>query len=82
MSGKDRKKNLIQFAFWSGLRTSELVALQWRDIDLERNRIFVCQAKVRGHLKGTKTNAGTREVSPQHQAKEALLNQKTYISKK
>lgn len=26
-------KNLIQFAIWSGLRTSELIALEWGDID-------------------------------------------------
>jgi integrase len=26
-------KNLIQFAFWTGLRTSELIALNWSDID-------------------------------------------------
>ena len=26
-------KNLIQFAFWSGLRTSELIALRWQDVD-------------------------------------------------
>jgi integrase len=26
--------NLFQFAFWSGLRTSELIALEWDDIDL------------------------------------------------
>lgn len=70
-----QEKNLIQFAFWSGLRTSELIALRWQDIDLEDNRVFVRHAKVRGHLKGTKTSAGSREVMLQPQAKEALLNQ-------
>jgi predicted transposase YbfD/YdcC len=29
-------KNLIQFGFWSGLRTSELIALKWADIDFKR----------------------------------------------
>lgn len=76
-----QERNLIQFAFWSGLRTSELIALRWRDVDLEHNQIFVRQAKVRGHIKGTKTNAGTREVELQPQAKEALLSQQTHSGK-
>ncbi len=44
-----QEKNLIQFAFWSGLRTSELIALRWQDIDLINNSIFVRQAKNQRH---------------------------------
>lgn len=73
-----QERHLIQFAFWSGLRTSELIALRWQDVDLEHNRIFIHHAKVRGHLKGTKTRAGTREVTLQPQAKEALLRQQAH----
>jgi integrase len=76
-----QERNLIQFAFWSGLRTSELIALRWQDVELENNRIFVRQAKVRGHLKGTKTSSGTREVMLQIHAKEALVSQYRYTSK-
>ncbi|MDO6467838.1 tyrosine-type recombinase/integrase [Neptunomonas phycophila] len=36
-----QEKSLIQFAFWSGLRTSELIALRWEDIDLPNNRFYV-----------------------------------------
>ena len=74
-------KNLIQFAFWSGLRTSELIALRWQNVDLEQNRIFVKTACVRGQLKDTKTKSGKREVTLQPQAQEALLNQQTYTGK-
>ncbi len=73
-----QEKNLIQFAFWSGLRTSELIALRWQDIDLEQNRLYVRIAKVRGHLKGTKTKSGLREVTLQPQAREALLSQQVF----
>jgi integrase len=76
-----QEKNLIQFAFWSGLRTSELIALRWQDIDLEQNRIYIRIAKVRGHLKGTKTKSGMREVTLQPQAREALLSQLTFTGK-
>ncbi|MBL8496776.1 site-specific integrase [Nitrosomonas sp. JL21] len=71
-------KNLIQFAFYSGLRTSELIALRWPDVDFENNRIFVTSAYVRGQFKTTKTKSGKREVTLQPQAKEALLTQQTF----
>lgn len=76
-----QEKNLIQFAFWSGLRTSELIALNWKNIDLENNRVFVREAKVRGHLKTTKTSAGIRDLMLQPQAKEALLSQQAHTGK-
>jgi len=76
LAGQER--NLIQFAFWSGLRTSELIALRWKDVDLEQGRVFVREAKVRGHLKGTKTASGSREVTLQLQAREALLSQREF----
>lgn len=28
---------LIQFAFWTGLRTSEIIALEWTDVDFRRS---------------------------------------------
>lgn len=34
-------RNIFMFAFWAGLRTGELVALRWCDVDLEKKRICV-----------------------------------------
>lgn len=76
LTGQNR--NLIQFAFWSGLRTSELIALKWQDVDFEHNRVFIRSAYVRGQLKETKTKSGKREVTLQPQANEALLDQQAY----
>lgn len=76
-----QNKNLIQFAFWTGLRTSELIALRWQDIDLEKNKIHLRQAKVLGHTKSTKTCSGIRDIDLQPQAKQALLDQTQYTSK-
>ncbi|TXI35535.1 MAG: site-specific integrase [Nitrosomonas sp.] len=76
-----QEKNLIQFAFWTGLRTSELIALRWQDVDLEKNCIHVRVAKVRNHFKGTKTKSGERTIILQPQARDALLNQRTYTEK-
>jgi len=52
--------NLYEFAFWTGLRTSELLALRKCDIDLKRKVIFVRKALVHGREKGTKTKSGER----------------------
>jgi integrase len=58
MSGQVR--NLYEFAFWTGLRTSELLALRKCDVDLKRKVIFVRKALVHGREKGTKTKSGER----------------------
>ena len=71
-------KNLIQFAFWSGLRTSELIALEWQDIDFVNNKIKVSRAVVEKTEKGTKTAAGTREVMLWPLALTALQAQKEH----
>jgi len=71
-------KNLIQFAFWSGLRTSELIALEWQDIDFVNNKVMVSRAVVEKTEKGTKTAAGTREVMLWPLALAALNAQKEH----
>lgn len=75
---KGQHKNLIQFAFFSGLRTSELIGLRWEDIDLSSNRIFVRVAIVGRREKTTKTASGKRTVDLLPQAREALDNQFQY----
>lgn len=72
----DQLKNLFQFAFFSGCRSSELCALHWRDIDFDENVAYINQAKVSGIIKGTKTKAGNRVIELNTQAKAALLSQK------
>ena len=71
-------QNLIQFSFWSGLRTSELIGLEWGDIDWGRNVICVRRAFIRGHVKETKTKAGKREVKILNQARKALEAQREH----
>jgi len=57
-------KNLFQFAFWTGMRTSELVAIEWDDVDWGRGVIRVSRAKTQAsdEVEGTKTRRGTREI--------------------
>ena len=74
-------RNLFQFAFWSGLRTSELIALEWRDIDWQKGVIRVTRASVRGIIKQPKTAAGIRDVLLLPYARQALEAQKEFSSK-
>lgn len=71
-------RNLFQFAFWSGLRTSELIALRWQDVDFTRGIVSVRQARVAGELKGPKTKAGRRDVKLLPAARAALQAQREH----
>ena len=71
-------RNLFQFAFFSGLRTSELIALEWGDIDWVNNQIHISRAVVEKQEKSTKTKAGVRDVLILPPAFEALQTQKTH----
>lgn len=74
-----QERNLIQFAFWSGLRTSELIALSWSHIDFVNEQVRVRQAVVRRQVKDrTKTDAGMRDVMLLPQALAALQAQKAH----
>jgi len=71
-------KNLIQFALCSGLRTSELIALEWDDIDFKAEVVRVRRAKVNKISKQPKTKAGERDVTLFEPSLKALLNQKQF----
>lgn len=67
--------NYFVFAFATGLRTSELIALQWGDIDWNRRTVAISRAQVRHAEKDTKTHQ-VREVDLTDMAMGALLSQK------
>jgi len=72
--------NLFKFAFWSGLRTSELVALDWGDIDWRRGFVRVSRALTQAsdEPETTKTKRGTRDVKLLQPALDALIAQKVH----
>ncbi|HHT9914870.1 TPA: tyrosine-type recombinase/integrase [Legionella pneumophila] len=74
----DQARNLFQFAFYAGLRTSELIALEWDDIDWLKGLVRVSRAVVLKQEKGTKTKSGVRDVLLLPAALEALKNQKAF----
>lgn len=75
---KDQARNLFQFAFFTGLRPSEIIALEWRDIDWVNGLIRIKRAVVEKQEKCTKTEAGERDIMLLPPALEALQAQKVY----
>lgn len=73
-------RNLVQFAFWTGMRTSELIALEWTDVDMLRGVVRVSRALTQHAdvAESTKTAAGRREVKLLMGAIEALNAQKAH----
>lgn len=72
------ERNLFQFAFATGLRTSELIALEWRDIDLKKQTATISRAFTAGVDKGPKTEAGYRIVELSQPALAALKAQHSH----
>ncbi|MBV1905068.1 MAG: tyrosine-type recombinase/integrase [Pseudomonadales bacterium] len=54
--------NYFVMAFHAGMRTGELLGLEWDA--LEKPYISVHQSRVRGEIKGTKTNKGRCVIAP------------------
>lgn len=65
----------FEVAFFTGLRTSELIGLQWTDIDWRGRRMRVQRARVRHQMKITKTG-NIRDVELNSRALAALQSQR------
>ncbi len=74
---EDYFRNFLQLAFFTGMRTGELMALQWQDCDFENNKILVNKSLElsTGKITSTKTHQ-SRYIDMLPQAKLALLNLK------
>jgi integrase len=67
-----RYRPMVLFAAATGLRPAEWLALEWRDIDLEAQVVYVHRSFTKGRLKCPKTEASRRAVPLQTIALEAL----------
>lgn len=68
-------RNYFEFAFFSGLRPSELIALTWSKVDLRSGSVMIDAALTRGRVKGTKTSE-IRKVELPSRARDALERQR------
>lgn len=73
-------RNQCTVFFWTGMRTSELVALEWADIDWSRKKIRINKAFTEASKvdETTKTARGVREIDMLQPVEQALLDQKQY----
>lgn len=69
--------NMVEFWFWTGARTSEVLGLQWPNIDLAKGSALVTDALVKGHRKNTKTNVA-RTVTFNSRATAAIQRQRAH----
>ena len=70
-------RNLFEFSCFTGMRPSEVIALQWEDIDQIRGLARVCRANTFGKIHETKTFM-VRDVELMNRAKDALGRQKEH----
>lgn len=69
--------NYFTFAFFTGMRPEEQIALKWQDIDWHNQTARVERARSAGEIKNTKTSS-VRDVELNQMAINALIRQKEH----
>jgi integrase len=77
--GKKRLYYLyFKFAFWTGMRPSEIIAIQWGNVDFITNRVLINRSTVRGKSKNTTKTNKARSVILNDEALSVLKELKAY----
>ena len=74
---RDDFKPYYTVRFFTGMRTSEIDGLQWKNVDLQRREIHIREALVNGELGGTKTYGSDRTIQMSDRVYQAFLQQKS-----
>jgi len=79
-TAEGQESNLILFAFWTGMRISELCALDWNAVDWHNETVRVDKVLTQPakQFEAPKTFAGIRDVKLLAPALSALINQKAH----
>lgn len=76
---RDQDRNMFQFAFGTGMRPCEYIALGWNSVKIDRNFVRVANTFVDGAGKDTaKTDLGIRNIDLRVLALGALVAQKRH----
>jgi len=74
----DRMGNYFEFMFWSGLRTSEALALTWGDVDWRQGYVHIDKKLSRGELIHQTKTGVQRDVLLNDRARAALERHKAH----
>ena len=69
-------KNFLGVAFFTGARTGEILALEWKDIDFENKTITINKTRTKGLTKQPKTKSSFRVIDMLSQCEFFLREQK------
>ncbi|MDM5272780.1 tyrosine-type recombinase/integrase, partial [Sulfurovum sp. zt1-1] len=69
-------KSYITVAFFTGMRSGELIALKWDDIDFNSNKIIV-RRNISEGIEGTTKTGKARTIDMLDSVREALVKQYT-----
>lgn len=72
-------KNFLGIAFFTGMRTGEILALEWKDIDFKENTISISKTQTMGLQKQPKTKSSIRKIDILSQC-EVFLRRQQRIS--
>ena len=68
-------RDLLTVAFFTGMRTGEIVGLKWRYVDFSNDLILIRETIVNGKEEYTKTDGSQREIAMSAPVKAALKRQ-------
>lgn len=68
--------NMLEFWFWTGLRTGELIGLRWASVDIARRTLLIRESVVRGERRSSTKTSTARTVILNSRAFEALQRQR------
>ena len=70
--------NMVEFWFWTGMRTGEMFGLSWRHVDLNSGTVLVAETVVRGEEKDSTKTDVARTVRLNTRALAALQRQRQH----
>lgn len=70
--------NMVEFWFWTGMRTGEMFGLSWRNVDLASGTVLVTETVVRGEEKDSTKTGVARTVRLNSRALAALQRQRQH----
>lgn len=69
-------RNFLGIAFFTGMRSGEILALKWEDIDFVTDTISITKTIAEGYINSPKTHSSYRDIEMLSKAKEFFLAQR------